>query len=66
MINAVYVCVIYLIEIFVFYIVSNSTHTSALSAVPIGTFIEFIVAIPVVICLVVAPLFAIVSAARRF
>ena len=66
MINAVYVSVIYLIEAFVFYIISNSTHTSVLSAVPLGGFVEYVVAVPVIICLVVAPLFAIISHARRY
>jgi hypothetical protein len=65
-INAVYVAVVYLIEIFIFYVVSNSTHTSALSAVPIAAFVEYVVAMPIIICLIVAPLFAIVSSARRY
>jgi hypothetical protein len=52
--------------IFVFYIISGSTHTSALSSIPLVAFIEYVVAIPVIICLVVSPLFAMVSAARRF
>jgi hypothetical protein len=65
-INAVYACVIYMIEVFVFYIISGSTHTSALSAVPFVAFIEFVVAMPVLICLIIAPLFAMVSSARRF
>lgn len=65
-INSVYACVIYMVEVFVFYIISSSSHTSVLSAVPFVGFIEYVVAIPVIICLVVAPLFAMVSAARKF
>jgi hypothetical protein len=66
MINAVYASVIYLIEIFVLYIIANSTHTSVLSAVSLGLFVELVVALPVIVCIIVAPLFAIVSSARRF
>lgn len=66
MINAVYACVVYLIEIFIFYIIAATTHTSALSAVQLGAFVGYVVALPVIVCLVVAPLFAIVSAARRY
>ncbi len=66
-INAVYVGIIYLVEIFVFYIIANSAHnTGALGLIPLTSFVEYIVVLPVVICLVVAPLFAIVSSARRF
>ena len=64
-INAVYLCVIYMIEIFVFYIISGSTHTGALSAVSLIAFIEYVVAMPVIVCLIVSPLFAMVSSARR-
>lgn len=65
-INAIYASVIYLIEIFVFYIISSNTHTSVLSTLPLGVFIEYVVAIPIIVCLVVAPLFAIISAARKY
>jgi hypothetical protein len=66
MINAVYASVVYLIEIFIFYIISSSTHTSVLSSVALGGFIEYVVAIPIIVCLVVAPLFAIISHARKY
>ncbi len=66
MINGVYASVIYLIEVFVFYIISNSTHTSVLSSVALGGFVEYVVALPIIVCLVVAPLFAIISHARRY
>lgn len=66
MINAVYASVIYLIEIFIFYMISTSTHTSQLASMPLPSFVEYIVVLPAVICLVVAPLFAIVSSARRY
>ena len=66
MINAVYANVIYLIVIFIFYIAASSAHASVLSALPLESFVELVIAIPVVICLVVAPLFAMVSSARRY
>ncbi|MDE1865475.1 MAG: hypothetical protein KGH94_02455 [Candidatus Micrarchaeota archaeon] len=65
--NAIYISVIYLIEVFIFYIVSKTTHTStALASVNLAGFAAYVVALPIIICLVVAPLFAIVSAARRY
>lgn len=66
MINAVYACIIYLIEIFVFYLIAGSLKMGTLAAIPTGVFIEYIVAVPIILCLVVAPLIAIVSAAKRY
>jgi hypothetical protein len=65
-INAIYAALVYLIEIFIFYVISSSIHTSVLSAVSLGAFVEYVVALPIIVCLIVAPLFAIISAARRY
>lgn len=68
-INAVYASVIYLVVAFVFYIVAthiSSVPAGVLSTMSFPVFIEYVIAIPIVICLVVAPLFAIISAAKRY
>lgn len=65
-INAVYAGVVYLIAIFIFYIIANSAKAGALSAIPLISFIEYVVILPIAVCLIVSPLFAIITAAKKY
>lgn len=65
-INAIYASVVYLIVVFMLYIVSESLQTGILSTLPMVAFMEYIIAIPVLVVLVIAPLFGVISSARRY
>lgn len=66
MLNALYACVLYVIEIFMAFILSGSFHTGVLSSLSVPVFLGYVVAMPVLITIVVVPLFALVSEARRY
>ena len=64
--NSLYAAVVYVISIFMVYIASTSLRAGVLSTVPFNTFIEYVVLVPVGIVVVVVPLFAILTYAKRY
>lgn len=66
LLNALYASMIYVIVVFVVLVASLSLQTGTLYAIGLTQFIEYVVAIPVLIAIVVVPLFGIVSTARKY
>jgi len=65
LIHAVYAAVIYIVTIVIIYFVMKLQGSGALVAVNTVTFLEYVVGVPLLILLVITPLFAKLSAARR-
>jgi hypothetical protein len=65
-INAIYASLVYMISILVIYIIMTEQHIGVLSSMTPLMFAEYLIAIPVVICVIVVPLFAVLSAERRY
>ena len=66
LINAFYSAVVYLIVIFITYLLSQSTRTGAYANLTVPIFFEYAVVVPTLICVVIVPLFALITAARRY
>ncbi|MGC8586630.1 MAG: hypothetical protein ACP5K5_03770 [Candidatus Micrarchaeia archaeon] len=68
-VNAIYMSIIYLVAIFIIFLVAKYTNLNLfptlMPSLNMGNFLEYLVAIPVAILLVLTPLFAILSAARH-
>ena len=64
-VNAVYVAMVYVITIIIIYLVFYYINPVAVSSVSLTDFVEFSVALPVVIVLVLTPIVAALSAARH-
>lgn len=64
-INAVYAALIYIVSIFIIYLIIKYITPAFLAIVPITTFVEYAIIIPVVIVIVLVPLVSAISAARH-
>ena len=64
-INALYAILVYIVAIFIIYLSVRYSGASFLSSVSLTDFIEYLIVIPVAITVVLVPLFALVSYARR-
>lgn len=65
-INALYTSMVYIVAIFIIYLIMTLVKLGVLHALPLPVFIEFLVVIPTVINMVMIPLFALLSSARRY
>lgn len=66
LVNAIYCSIIYGISILIIYIAMVMEKTAPLGTMSNMMFAEYIIGVPVVITLVIIPLFAIIASARRF
>ena len=66
LINAFYSAVVYMIVIFIIYLLSQSTKTGAYASLAVPIFFEYAVVVPTLICVVIVPLFALITSARRY
>lgn len=66
LINAIYCILIYAIAIFIVYLLELMQKLAPLGTMSTLTFVEYMIAAPGVIVLVIVPLFALLSAARHF
>ena len=64
-INALYAILVYIVAIFIIYLAARYSGAGFLSSVNLTDFIEYLIVIPVVITVVLVPLFALISYARR-
>ncbi|HVC58403.1 MAG TPA: hypothetical protein VND15_02930 [Candidatus Acidoferrales bacterium] len=64
-INALYAILVYIVAIFIIYLAVKYSGSSFLASVNITDFIEYLIVIPVAITVVLVPLFALISYARR-
>lgn len=66
LVNGLYASLVYVVAIFIIYFVMTFRDTGVLSSLTVVTFAEYLIALPVAITLIMVPLFAILSAARRY
>ncbi len=66
LVNAFYSAVVYLIVIFTIYLLSQSTKNGAFANLSVAIFFEYAVVVPTLICVVIVPLFALITSARRY
>ncbi|MGI0100567.1 MAG: hypothetical protein ACREBH_02510 [Candidatus Micrarchaeaceae archaeon] len=66
LINAIYAVIVYVVSILILYVIMNYLHAGVLSALSMDMFFKYVVAVPCIIVIVIVPLFAVVSAARRY
>lgn len=66
LINAFYAAVVYLVVIFVVYILSQSAKTGVYYGLNVPVFFEYAVVVPSLICIVIVPLFALITTARKY
>ena len=64
-INALYSALIYVITIFIIYLVMQYAQKGVLATVGILPFLEYLIAVPVAILVVIVPVFALLSASRH-
>lgn len=64
-INALYTALIYVVSIFIVYLVIKYAGITLVSGLSLVQFVEYVIAVPVVILLVLVPLFTTLSVARR-
>ena len=65
LINALYSLLIYIISIAVVYMVVMYANPGAIPRITLNTFLEYLIAAPAAIAIILVPLFATLSAARR-
>jgi hypothetical protein len=65
-INALYAAMVYAVAIFIIYFIMQFKDIGVLAMLNMTTFAEYLIAIPIIITLVMVPLFAVLSAARRY
>lgn len=65
-INAIYTSIVYAVCIFVIYISSQSLNAGSFSSISFITFLDYILAVPILIQIVIVPLFAMLTSARRY
>ncbi|MDE1868874.1 MAG: hypothetical protein KGH60_02825 [Candidatus Micrarchaeota archaeon] len=65
LINALYTALIYVVSIFIIYLVIKYAGITLVSGLTLVQFVEYVIAVPVVILLVLVPLFTTLSVARR-
>ena len=66
LINALYSALIYTITVFIIYVVMQYAQRGALAAVGVVPFLEYLVAVPFAIVIVIVPIFALLSASRHY
>jgi hypothetical protein len=64
-VNAIYCAIVYVIAIFIIYIIMTMQNSGTLATLNMMTFIEYLIAIPVLILIVIMPLFALISLTRH-
>lgn len=65
LVNAVYASLIYMIAIFIMYLILVYVNPSALTGITLVIFLEYLMAVPATIAIVLVPIFSSLSAARR-
>lgn len=66
LINALYSILVYAVTIFIIYIVMRFLNAGVLAGMDPLSFVEYMIAVPFVISMVIIPLFALLSAARHY
>jgi hypothetical protein len=66
LVNAVYAVMVYIVSIFIVYLIMGLIKTGVLYPLSLVTFAEYLIGIPCAIVLVMVPLFAVISSARRY
>ncbi len=66
LVNALYTAIVYTVSIFIIYIIMQSQNVGVLSSFNYIKFGEYLVLIPIAINIVMIPLFALLSSARRY
>ncbi len=64
--NAIYASLVYVIAIFVIYLIMTEQKLGVLAHIGMLAFIEYFIIVPFVINVVIVPLFAVLSAERRY
>lgn len=64
--NAIYASLVYVIAIFIIYLIMTEQKLGVLATIGMPTFVEYFIVVPLVINIVVVPLFAVLSAERRY
>lgn len=65
-VNAVYCVLIYAVSIFIIYLVLGMQKLAPLGVMSTTMFVEYMIGVPAVITLVIVPLFAVLSSARKY
>ena len=64
-VNAMYVSLVYVVAIFIIYLIVIYTGVKFLTDVTLNVFLQYLIALPVAIVIIVIPVFSEISAARR-
>ncbi len=64
--NALYMVMVYVISVLIIYIIMFNQKVGVLSSMSPQVFVEYLILVPVSISVIIVPLFAVLSAARRY